>query len=280
MPTAIPVKRPFAARATALGLVLACAAFLTAPAPAMASDYDITLEYRAALNGIRLGTGEVDGRLWRDGRYELTGTGGVSGFLGSFFRVRAEGSAEGNARADRPQPARYSGEARGGREDREVMMTFNGDRVAGIDMVPALPADYFDSRVPIEDDHLLGVVDPISAGVIHAPNGLTRDLCERTLPIYTGRQRLDLDLTFKGVRDVHNSREDRYSGRVVVCQVDISPIAGHKPDGRFQRYARDTKSIEVWIGLLGDTGFAVPYRVSFPTPFGEGIVQMSRIKLT
>ena len=59
-----------------------------------------------------------------------------------------------------------------------------------------------------------------------AGEGLHRDVCRHTLPIFDGQQRYDLKLAFKRMDKV--TAEKGYAGPVVVCSVSYEPIAGHR----------------------------------------------------
>ena len=55
-------------------------------------------------------------------------------------------------------------------------------------------------RVPITDADRKGISDPLSAVFVpvgETADGLNKETCQRTLPIFDGRQRYDLQLDFK-----------------------------------------------------------------------------------
>jgi len=75
-------------------------------------------------------------------------------------------------------------------------------------------------RVPITDGDRKGISDPLSAVFVptgDTGDGLNKETCQRTLPIFDGRQRYDLQLEFKRLDKV--TANNGYSGPVIVCSL-------------------------------------------------------------
>src|SRR5438876_12166683 len=92
-------------------------------------------------------------------------------------------------------------------------------------------------RVAVTEAHRRGVSDPMTASLIRAPGSgdtLVPQACQRTLSIFDGRMRYDLQLAFKRLERV---RADRgYQGVAVACAVRFAPIAGHVPERTAPKY--------------------------------------------
>jgi hypothetical protein len=86
--------------------------------------------------------------------------------------------------------------------------------------------------------------------------------------------RYDLQLTYKR-RDTVTS-DKGYRGTVVVCSVYFSPIAGHIPNRPSIKYLTQLRDTEMWIAPIAGTRLMVPYRVSLPTPLGQGVLQATQ----
>ena len=85
-------------------------------------------------------------------------------------------------------------------------------------------------RVPITEAHQHGVLDPMTAMLVRVPgNGelLPPEVCQRTLAIFDGRLRYDLQFAFKRMDKVKANKG--YAGPVVVCAAYFSPLAGLYP---------------------------------------------------
>ncbi|MGE0233514.1 MAG: hypothetical protein AB7S46_17195, partial [Flavobacteriaceae bacterium] len=64
---------------------------------------------------------------------------------------------------------------------------------------------------------------------------------------------------------------------VVVCQARYRPIAGHSAGKKEVEYFANETGIELWLAPAGDTGMMVPYRITVPTPIGQGVVQLGAL---
>jgi hypothetical protein len=70
--------------------------------------------------------------------------------------------------------------------------------------------------------------------------------------------------------------EAGYQGRVVVCAVRFSPIAGHVPDRYAIKYLMERDDMEMWLAPIAGTRILAPYRISIPTPVGAGVLEASQ----
>jgi hypothetical protein len=102
------------------------------------------------------------------------------------------------------------------------------------------------------------------------------EACRAKLPIFDGRQRFDLALSFKRMEAVDT--EKGYRGPAVVCSASYVPIAGHRPGRYVIRYLQETRDIEIWLAPIAGTRVLIPYRVSIPTLFGNAILQAAQFE--
>ena len=99
-----------------------------------------------------------------------------------------------------------------------------------------------------------------------AGNLMGAEACQRTLAIFDGRLRYDLQLAFKRMDKV--KADKGYEGPVVVCAIYFSPVAGHIPTRAAIKYISNLRDIEVWLAPIAGTRVLVPFRVAGPTPIG------------
>ena len=95
--------------------------------------------------------------------------------------------------------------------------------------------------MPITEAHRKGILDPMTASLLRTPgtgDPLSPEACQRTLAIFDGRLRYDLQFAFK--RMDHVKAEKGYAGPVVVCAVYFSPVAGFIPSRAAIRYIVQT----------------------------------------
>ena len=150
-------------------------------------------------------------------------------------------------------------------------MALSAGTVKEFSAEPPLPPT--PDRVPLTEAHRRGVTDPMTGALIAiAGHGelVTPDVCRRTLPIFDGRGRFDLVLSFKRMERV--KAENGYAGPVAVCAVNYRPIAGHRPNRSAIRYLMEARDMEVWYAPIGGTRVLAPYRVAVPTVLGPGVL--------
>src|SRR5262249_59208713 len=100
------------------------------------------------------------------------------------------------------------------------------------------------------------------------------EACRRTIPIFDGRMRFDLQLSFKRIENVHT--HTGYQGPVAVCGVQFIPLAGHVPERPAIKYLLAQQDMEIWLAPIAGTRIVVPYRIALPTPLGQGVLEATQ----
>jgi hypothetical protein len=90
--------------------------------------------------------------------------------------------------------------------------------------------------------------------------------CKRVLPIFDGRRRYNLALSFGRIDKV--TIERGYSGFVLVCGVVLQPIAGYRADSMLVKYVGGRRDMELWFAPIAGTSIVAPVRVLMPTLIG------------
>ncbi|HXD83914.1 MAG TPA: DUF3108 domain-containing protein, partial [Rudaea sp.] len=153
-------------------------------------------------------------------------------------------------------------------------ITINNGDVKELKVDP--PQDVDPERVPITEAHQHGVLDPMTASIVRMPgNGdvLSPEACHRTLAVFDGRLRYDLQFTFKRMDKVKAAKG--YAGPVVVCAAYFSPVAGYIPSRASIKYLSKQREMEVWLAPVAGTRVLVPFRAQGPTPIGQAVLQAS-----
>src|SRR4029077_19098692 len=142
----------------------------------------------------------------------------------------------------------------------EFRMTLEGGDVKDLSIIPEPEPN--PERVPLPEAHRRGVMDPMTASLVRVPgtaNLLGSEACQRTIAVFDGRMRYDLQLSFKRVDQI--SAEKGYSGSAVVCAVNFVPLAGHNPHRSAIKYLVDQRDMEMWLAPISGTRIVVPFRV-------------------
>jgi hypothetical protein len=230
--------------------------------------------YVVTLAGLPIGKGTWSIDI-QDDQFNATANGATSGLLRVFASGQGNSAARGTIVNGQPMPSSYASSIVADKHSDEVRIQFSGGAVKEyVADPPTLPSP---DRVPLTEAHRKGVSDPMTASMLRVPgNGDTfvPEACQRTLPIFDGRMRYDLQLVFKHLDKVKS--EKGYQGTVVVCSVYFTPIAGHVPERSAIKYLAEQRDMEIWLAPIAGTRMMVPYRGSIPTPIGLGVLQASQ----
>lgn len=87
------------------------------------------------------------------------------------------------------------------------------------------------ARFPVTDAQKRGTLDPLS-GIVFAVAGVSvseSDPCGTVIPVFDGRRRYDLELTYVRTTEVSDG-DHGYRGPVLECEMEYKQIAGFKPN--------------------------------------------------
>ena len=246
---------------------------VAAAVPAYAQT-KLEANYRATLGGIPVGRGAWIVEFGAD-QYTMAATAQAGGVLSVLAGGEGSAAARGAVQGGKLQPAAYlvNMKTSKGRFD-EIRMGIAGGAVKDLIVEPIMPHN--PERVPLTEAHKRGVIDPMTAGVLPNPSspGIGPDACQRNLPIFDGRMRYDLNLTFKRIEQINI--EKGYQGPAVVCAVAYRPVSGHHPERFAIRYLRDNRDMEMWLAPVAGTRFVAIYRVVVPTMVGTAMLEATR----
>jgi len=245
-----------------LAAVLAC--LIAGAVPAQAEGR-LEGKYTISMTGVSIGqiTWLVD---INDKHYVTSAYGKASGVLSML--VNGEGSVvtHGTIANDRLAPSSYVSRISDDEGNSELAMTFEGGNVKDlIGQAPRLESD----RVAVSEADRRGVNDPLTAVLIPIPAGngrLASSNCTRTLPIFDGRRRYNLALTFGRVDKIALAQS--YTGPVLVCGVILQPIAGYRSNSMLVKYLAGRRDLELWFAPIAGTSVIAPIRVVMPTLIG------------
>jgi hypothetical protein len=236
---------------------------------AVAGPWPATIRaaYEVNFNGINVGTFEFEAQT-EDESYSLTGNAHLTLLLGAFTWI-GETRAFGMLADQVPRPAVFSFDFKANNKTGSTKVDFGEDSVLSVKHNP-LPTPKSDV-VPLRDQHLRGVLDPLSA-VMVVSNYSKADPCERRLPIFDGKERFDLVMTYKGEVKVSEQQPSGQPAIAHVCRVKYRPIAGHKADAT-------TDAIEVSLRPVPSANILVPYQITIPTMLGYATIVSKRVEI-
>lgn len=279
-PTIAPHGAPAAARFSprtfraGRGALAALVLATLSAAPASAAGR-LDARYVLTVAGVELGRGAVTLKA-DDSTYEVSGSGRISGVLRAVSSGKGQIAARGQLTDTKMVPQVYAmhAESEGKKERARIAMASGG--VTSTDVLP--PLKPIPDRVPVADKVLRNIIDPVSGAFIYVPG--TGDLlsptsCDRALPVFDGRQRYDLQLSFKRRENV---KTKGYEGPALVCQVRYTPVAGHRPNRDTVKYMQENEDMFVWLVPISGTRLMAPFKASVSTMIGTALLEASSFR--
>jgi hypothetical protein len=230
--------------------------------------------YTASLAGVPIGKGAWVIEIGDD-QFTAAASGMTTGLLRVFATGQGSGASRGAVRGDNLMPTTFVSNINNDKRVEDLRIVMSSGTVK--DLVVDPPTIPNPERVPLTDAHRRGVVDPMSAGLmLVAGNGdpVSPEACRRTVPVFDGRMRFDLQLSFKRIEKVQAQKG--YQGPVAVCGVQFVPLAGHVPDRPAIKYLMAQRDMEMWLAPIPGTRIVVPYRISLQTPLGQGVLEATQ----
>ena len=233
--------------------------------------------YTATLLGFPIGqiTWTID---MRDNRFSAAASGATAGLLRIFAHGHGIADAHGSVAGKQPHASNFMVSFTSGNSADEIKIVFSGGKAREYLAHPRTPNP---NLVPLTDAYRTGVVDPMTALLIHVPGSGDTSVpaaCERKIAVFDGHMRYDLRLAFKRLEQVR--ADTGYQGPAVVCAVYFTPLAGYDPNRYAIKYVQAERGMEIWLAPLAGTRLMVPFRVSVPTPIGLGVLQATRFVWT
>jgi hypothetical protein len=230
--------------------------------------------YIATLAGVPIGKGAWVIEIGED-QFTAAASGMTTGLLRVFATGQGNGASRGAVRGDNLLPTTYVSTVNNDTRVEELRIVLNAGTVKELVIDP--PTTPNPARIPLTDAHRRGVIDPMSAALIRVSgNGdpVSPEACRRTIPVFDGRMRFDLQLSFKRIEKVQAHKG--YQGPVAVCGVQFVPLAGYVPERPAIKYLVAQQDMEIWLAPIPGTRIVVPYRISLQTPLGQGVLEATQ----
>lgn len=231
--------------------------------------------YTIAVARIPIGSAAMTGSIGAE-EYVISMSGRTSGLA----RVVASGegsmSATGAVSAGKLLPFRYASKSTADDDTLAVTMTFKDGNVNELEASEPPPGE---DRVVLTTEHRRQVLDPLSALLIPAGDGgVSEAACRRVLPVFDGRRRYDLSLSFKRIEQEKASQG--YAGPAAVCSVAFQPIAGHRRSSPLLTFLTDGRDVEMALAPIAGTRLLAPFRITATYMLGNVVMQATRFEST
>jgi hypothetical protein len=245
-------------------------ALLALALPGAACADGFKARYSIKLIGLSLGGATLEGSIEPDA-YQIDATAKLAGVAALVSSSRGAASASGLMTQGRVAPNAYATTSANATMTRTVRIAMASGTVKAAEIAP--PFEELPGRVPVTEAHKQKIVDPLSALIMTVPeNGavIGPAACARSLPIYDGWARFNINLTYVGLRQV---KVKGYEGPVAVCAARYVAVAGHRPDRPATKFMEDNKEMEVWLAPVGESRALAPFRISVATMIGTTVIE-------
>lgn len=242
-------------RSTRYGILGLTLAALTLSPPVLGAGGEATdhttpvstleLSYDLYVGGISLGKVAMSARF-QGTDYKAISTLETRGIVNAFWKSKIEAASNGLVDRGEVRPALYDSYSQNSdSQRRQVTLTFGREGLPEMQSSPPYPK----SRYPVSEDLQKNTLDPLSAAVFLTNSMNARDSkpCDTVAPVFDGRRRYDVKLSFLKNDDVRMDN-GLYRGPVSVCRVRYDQIAGYQQ-------------------TLADPGKGVPEMFSWVAPF-------------
>ena len=242
-------------------------AIFAKPAFAQLGSSKIAATYDISFNGLHLGKFKMNSDI--SGRnYTMNSRAKITLFGGLFYEWKGNSQSTGRITRRGPRPASYSFNFKDNKKRGTVRIKFANNAVSKVERVPNKPRS--PKVIPVTRKHLKGVFDPLSAVMLFTRRGKDpRSVCNNIIPVFDGKQRFSLRMSFKKISRISRSQSGAYSGSVIVCRVKYIPVAGHKRGQKETSFMAKTNGIEIWLMPMPASRLFVPYHIVLPTPLGS-----------
>jgi hypothetical protein len=231
--------------------------------------------YTIAVARIPIGSAAMTGSIGTD-EYVISMSGRTSGLARVVTSGEGSMTATGAVGAGKLLPLRYASKSTADDDTLAVIMTFKDGNVDELEASDPPPGE---DRVVLTTEHRRQVLDPLSALLIPAGDGgVSEAACRRVLPVFDGRRRYDLSLSFKRLEQVKASRG--YAGPAAVCSVAFQPIAGHRRSSPLLTFLTDGRDVEMALAPIASTRILAPFRIMATYMLGNVVMQATRFEAT
>jgi len=257
------------------GLSLSLAATAAGPQTAAAEAWpaNVRAVYDINFNGFNVGTFEFQSQAEQQS-YTLLGNARLSVLLGA-FTWDGETRSFGLIVKQEPKPASFTFDFRSNLRAGSTKLGFANGAVTNIAHLPPEPPK--PDVIPLREQHLKGVVDPLSA-IMVISRGPSANPCDRRIPIFDGKERFDLVFSYKRDMRVVEQAPSGQPEVAHVCRVKYLPIAGHKADSDTSFMAANNE-IEVALRPIPSANVFIPYQISIPTMAGSATIVSKRVEI-
>lgn len=230
----------------------------------------VGVDYVVTWMGIPVVRGRIQ-TVFQANRYSVVLSSRTVGLAESLFRDRREVRVQGILSKKGPIPKSYSHRAKSRKENRVVTMTYRKDGTIDTSITPPESPG---KRKPVPARLQANTLDPLSAMIAGTLLPVTETRCGFSAPVFDGRRRLDIQLTYRG-RETTPVSFAGAPGQSVKCEARMKRIAGFRP--RAIREHPNPPPIEVWSVRHAASGLWIPVRLRVKAGMSTVVARITKV---
>jgi hypothetical protein len=246
-------------RSAFISITLAATALAGSTAIAAADSISFSSEYVVTLRGITVAKASFNGAVSGQ-RYEVAGSLNSAGIGKVLGKTEATARSTGTFNQPTPTPESFMlSFAQGGHTSKTELVFKNGNAV-GASFQPDWKAG--PNTIPISPNDLQSVADPMAATIV--ARGTPDQICGRTLRVYEGGTRIDVELKLAGVGFIEG-----IGNNAVTCRANFIPVAGMTANNGTYDYLRKKADMELIYVPAARGGLYMLHTMSARTDIGR-----------
>ena len=236
---------------------------------------DIYARFGISIAGIPVGKGTVKASI-QGRKYTIDGFAKTSGISKLFIDSKGRAISSGAFKGNKLMPAAYALNSKEDKIHNVVQIAMRSGNVSDFSASP--PVSRHSDRIPLKRVHTRGIVDPLSGLILSVKSNkdkhrVGKSVCNRTIRMFDGRWRYNIELYYKGTKTVKAYNKKGYSGPVTRCGARMRFVAGHRPNKKSTKYMERNKDLEAWFVPVGNEPVIAIYRLQIGTMVGRLVLQ-------
>ncbi|MER8868926.1 DUF3108 domain-containing protein [Mesorhizobium sp. M0814] len=237
-----------------------------------AEPQSFTGEYSVSFLGLSVAKAKFSSHYEGD-TYSIEGSVSAAGLATLFDDTRGTISSKGKISGKQLQPQAFHADYTSGKKASMIDIQFANGVVTSTKVVPKPKKRNPENWIPLVGSHLVSVLDPMAATVIHADS--LDQVCGRTVKLYDGEMRADLKLTYESKGSISVTG---YKGDTVTCRLGFEPVAGYRKNRKALNYLKKRSRIMVTFAPVGQSGVYAPIRATVSTQIGPLTISAERFE--
>lgn len=235
----------------------------------------LDVSYRIGIAGFTLASINFKA-IFDRGHYVVASIIATKGIAAFFSESSVQALATGELLGKSLLPRTYNSDVGDGKKRQLVGLRFGEKGPLGVESQPP-----YDTRFPIPDEMKSSALDPLSgvASLMVGAAANPETPCATNVPVYDGRRRYDLRMSFDKMENLKSSGKGSYSGAALHCVAQYVRVAGFKPP-KSGRKATVYPPVDVWLAPMDGGAIYVPVRMEMPSDFGSFILKPTQLSVS